>query len=527
VQAVHELRERKKRSDKPFALMAFSVDIIRQNCEVSSEEESLLASPQHPIVLLRKKVNSNIAPDTAPGQNHFGFMLPYTPLHLLLMEPGENYPTAFVMTSGNMSEEPVAYLDEEASRRLAGISDGFLMNDRPIHMRVDDSVVRVYSGDPYFIRRSRGYAPQPIPLPASTRQILACGAELKNAFCLAEGHQAYVSHHIGDLENYETLTSFETGIEHFQTLFRISPEMIAADLHPDYLSSRYAVDLAERSGLPLIRVQHHHAHLAACLADNGWDLTDPVIGLTFDGTGLGTDGAIWGGEVLLGGYSSFERRFHLEELPLPGGDASIRHPSRIALAYLAACGLDAELNLPPMQALCSEERTILRSQFEHRINTPLTTSMGRLFDAVSALIGVRQTATYEGQAAIELENISDPLENGSYAIPVDKDAILVRVLLEQVLRDWTVGVPNPLISARFHNGLARLALELCEQVRRDTSIRAVALSGGVWQNMTLLSKTQALLDQAGFQTLIHRQVPTNDGGISLGQVMVAHYQSKQ
>jgi hydrogenase maturation protein HypF len=526
-QAVRTLRDRKKRSDKPFALMAFSVDIIRQYCEVSPSEEALLASPQHPIVLLRQKQNVQIAPDTAPGQNHLGFMLPYTPLHLLLLEPVEGYPTAFIMTSGNLSEEPVAYEDEEASQRLAGIADGFLLNDRPIHMRVDDSVARVVSDAPYLIRRSRGYAPQPITLPISTGQILACGAELKNTFCLSAGQQAYISHHIGDLENFETLTSFETGIEHFKTLFRISPELIAADLHPDYLSSRYAVELSQRTGLTIVQVQHHHAHLASCLADNGWDSTAPVIGLTFDGTGLGTDSAIWGGEVLVGGYAGFERRFHLAELPLPGGDAAIRHPARIALAYLAGCGLEADVNLPPMQALCSEERTVLRSQIEHRINTPLTTSMGRLFDAVSALIGVRQTATYEGQAAIELENICDPLENGSYAIPMEKDVILVRALLEQVLHDWSAGVPNPIISARFHNGLARLALELCEQIRRDTSICTVALSGGVWQNMTLLSKTLALLNQVNFQPLIHHQVPANDGGISLGQVMVAHYQVNQ
>jgi hydrogenase maturation protein HypF len=526
-QAVRTLRERKKRSDKPFALMAFSIDIIRQYCKVFPEEEALLSSPQHPIVLLRQNGNVHVAPDTAPGQNHLGFMLPYTPLHLLLLEPAEGYPTAFIMTSGNLSEEPVAYRDEEAYRRLAGIADGFLMNDRPIHMRVDDSVARVFSGAPYLIRRSRGYAPQPITLPTSVGQVLACGAELKNTFCLSAGQQAYVSHHIGDLENFETLTSFETGIEHFKTLFRISPELIAADLHPDYLSSRYAVELAQRTSLPIVRVQHHHAHLASCLADNGWDSTAPVIGLTFDGTGLGTDGAIWGGEVLVGGYTGFERRFHLAELPLPGGDTAIRHPARIALAYLAACGLDAEGNLPPMQALCAEERTVLLSQIEHRINIPLTTSMGRLFDAVSALIGVHQTATYEGQAAIELENICDPLENGSYAIPVQKDVIVVRALLEQVLLDWSAGIPNPVISARFHNGLAHLALDLCMQIRRDTSIRTVALSGGVWQNMTLLSKTLALLKQAGFQPLLHHQVPANDGGISLGQVMVAHYQFNQ
>ena len=523
-QSVRTLRDRKKRSDKPFALMAFSLEIIKKYCDVSLEEESLLSSPQHPIVLLRKKEEANIAPEVAPGQNHLGFMLPYTPLHLLLLEPGENYPDVFVMTSGNSSEEPVAYLDEDASQRLAGIADGFLMNDRPIHMRVDDSVTRVFAGAPYLLRRSRGYVPQPISLPIPTAHILACGAELKNTFCLSAGTQAFMSHHIGDLENFETLASFETGIEHFKNLFRIETEVIAADLHPNYLSSRYAAELSTSAHLPLVNIQHHHAHLAACLADNGWNSSDAVIGLTFDGTGLGTDDVIWGGEVLVGGYTGYERRFHLAELPLPGGDTAIRHPARIALAYLAACGLAWETNLPSLQAMCSEERTVLRSQLEHRINTPLTTSMGRLFDAVSAIIGIKQTATYEGQAAIELENICDPDETHGYTIPYKEDVILVKPLLEQVLHDWSAAVPNPVISARFHNGLAHLVHDLCKEIERESSLSTVALSGGVWQNMTLLSKTLALLNQEGFHTLVHRQVPTNDGGISLGQAMIAQFQ---
>jgi hydrogenase maturation protein HypF len=449
-------------------------------------------------------------------------MLPYTPLHLLLLEPENGFPEVFVMTSGNLSEEPVAYEDDEAASRLSQIADGFLLNDRPIHMRVDDSVTRIFSGSPYILRRSRGYAPGSILLPMPVKQILGCGAELKNTFCLSIDAHAFLSHHIGDLENYETLKSYESGIEHFKRLFRISPELIAADLHPDYLSSRYAVSMAETSNLPLVRIQHHHAHLAACLADNGWNSDEPVIGLIFDGTGLGTDGAIWGGEILIGNYSGYERRFHLAENPLPGGDAAIRHPARIALAYLQANGLDWEDKLlPSMQTLCYEERTILRSQLDHKINTPLTTSMGRLFDTVSALIGVRQMATYEGQAAIELENICDPLESGKYSIPFENNVILIKPLLEQVIHDWSNNVSNPVISARFHNGLAHLVLELCEQIKKETSILTVAFSGGVWQNTTLLSKTLPLLQQEGFRTLIHRQVPANDGGISLGQILVA------
>jgi hydrogenase maturation protein HypF len=523
-EAVTALRQRKKRSDKPFALMSFSIESIRKYCEVTLEEEALLESPQHPIVLLKVKEGSSITPAVAPGQNHLGFMLPYTPLHLLLLEPAEGYPDVLVMTSGNLSEEPVAYLDEEASERLSGIANGFLLNDRPIHMRVDDSVTRIFDHVPYVIRRSRGYAPQSVQLPHPVHQILACGAELKNTFCLSIDSQAFLSHHIGDLENYETLNSFETGIDHFKNLFRISPEILAADLHPDYLSTKYAASLAASQNLPLVRVQHHHAHLAACLADNGWSSDNPVIGLTFDGTGLGNDNVIWGGEILVGGYSGFTRRFHLAENPLPGGDTAIRHPSRIALAYLLANDLEWELSLPPVQALCSEERSILHSQLDHKINTPLTTSMGRLFDAVSALIGVRQSATYEGQAAIELENICDPAETSAYVIPFEDDILLVKPLLEAMLRDWRDNVPNPLISARFHNGLANLALETCTRIRQESAINTVAFSGGVWQNTTLLAKTLSLLKQVGFQTLVHRQVPTNDGGLSLGQVMIAQSQ---
>jgi hydrogenase maturation protein HypF len=520
--AVDALRARKKRSDKPFALMAFSLNLIRKYCEISPAEEALLVSPQHPIVLLLKKAGIELASGIAPGQNTLGFMLPYTPLHLLLLEPAPGFPEVFVMTSGNLSEEPVSYLDDEAVRRLSGIADGFLMNDRPIHMRVDDSVARIVEDKTYPVRRSRGYAPQSISLPEPVQQILACGAELKNTFCLSRESQAFVSHHIGDLENYETLTSFESGIEHFKNLFRITPEVIAADLHPDYLSTRYALEKAAELNLPVVRIQHHHAHLAACLADNGWNSSESVIGLTFDGTGLGPDNVIWGGEVLVGNFNGYHRRFHLSESPLPGGDSAIRHPARIALAYLLAYGLEYPETLAPANSLCYEERTVLRSQLDQKINTPLTTSMGRLFDAVSALIGVRLVATYEGQAAIELENICDPDVLNAYDIPFEGENILLKPLLEQILSDWTNNIANRIISARFHNGLARLSLECCRKIRQETTIETVALSGGVWQNTTLLTKTLALLRQDGFHTLIHRQVPTNDGGISLGQVMIAH-----
>lgn len=520
--AVTTLRNRKKRSDKAFALMAFSQAIIEKYCEISPSEASLLNSPQHPIVLLERKDHSLLSPNIAPGQKSLGFMLPYTPLHLLLLEPAEDYPEVFVMTSGNSSEEPVAYEDEDAMHRLSSIADGFLLNDRPIHMRVDDSVYRIIEYQPYPIRRSRGYAPDAVKIPLSTQPTLAVGAELKNTFCLTRDSYAFVSHHIGDLENYETLASFESGIEHFKRLFRIDPQLVAADLHPDYLSTKYAFELSHPLKLPLVQVQHHHAHLASCLADNGWNSQEPVIGLTFDGTGLGTDGVIWGGEILIGGYAGYERRFHLSEAPLPGGDAAIRHPSRIALAYLSAFDIEWDPEFSAVSTLCAQDRTVLHAMLTQKINTPLTTSMGRLFDAVSALIGVRETATYEGQAAVELESICDPQERSGYEIPFTGQEIQLKPLFNQIVSDLYARIPLPTISARFHNGLAMTVLQICQQIRAETSLRTVAFSGGVWQNKTLLLKTIQLLRQEDFELLLHHQVPTNDGGISLGQVMIAN-----
>ncbi len=520
--SVSTLRNRKKRSDKAFALMAFSQEIIEKYCKVSDAEATLLNSPQHPIVLLQNKFSGSISSHVAPGQKTLGFMLPYTPLHLLLLEPDLNFPEVMVMTSGNISEEPVAYEDMDAVGRLSSIADGFLLNDRPIHMRVDDSVYQIFNDQPYPIRRSRGYAPDAVKLPEVTLPTLACGAELKNTFCLTREDYAFVSHHIGDLENYETLASFESGIEHFKCLFRIEPELIVSDLHPDYLSSKYALNLSQKYNLPLIQVQHHHAHLVSCLADNDWTSNDPVIGLTFDGTGLGTDDVIWGGEILVGGYSNYERRFHLTETPLPGGDAAIRHPSRIALAYLAEFGIEWDPNLFPVASVCAQDRTLLRSMLTHNLNTPKTTSMGRLFDAVSSLIGIRQTATYEGQAAIELETACDPFEISAYDIPTSDHEILLKPLFEQILNDLYAHLHPGQISARFHNGLAQMVAKVCREIRSETSIRTVAFSGGVWQNRTLLGKTIILLEKENFNLLLHHQVPTNDGGISLGQVMIAN-----
>jgi hydrogenase maturation protein HypF len=519
--AVDELRRRKKRSDKPFALMAFDISAVEKHCYVSEPERQLLLSHQHPIVLLERRPDSNIAADVAPNQVNLGVMLPYTPLHLLLLEPERSFPDMVVMTSGNLSEEPIAYEDLDAMQRLERLADGFLLHNRPIHMRVDDSVVRYAAGRTYPLRRARGYAPDPLQLPYEVSPMLAVGAELKNTFGLSRDHYAFLSHHIGDLENIETLTSFEEGIAHFERLFRIKPEAITCDLHPNYLATQYARQRSEKESLPLIEVQHHHAHLAACLADNNWSSSDPVIGLSFDGTGLGTDEAIWGGEVMLGGYTGYERLYHLAYTLLPGGDAAIRKPARMALAHLWQAGIDWEADFPPVEAVCSAERSMLQGMLKHRINSPQTSSMGRLFDAASSLMGIRHEATYEGQAAIEFESAADPNEIGIYEFSIHNDVFDPAPVWQAMLADWRNGTSAAQISARFHNGVAELALTLCEKIRSSHGVGTVALSGGVWQNRFLLERTVKRLRSSNFDVLIHRNVPPNDGGIALGQIMIA------
>jgi hydrogenase maturation protein HypF len=449
------------------------------------------------------------------------------------------------MTSGNLSEEPIATDNDEARQRLASLVDAFLMHDRDIRTRCDDSVVRTLESfqvdrfDPsnlptfqpaklYFLRRSRGYAPDPIQLPFEIPSLLAVGPELKNTFCLTRERYAFLSHHIGDMENYVTLRSFEDGVTHFERLFRIQPEAIVHDLHPDYLSTRYALQHAERDNLPTVAVQHHHAHIAACMADNGLDGSAPVIGLSFDGTGYGTDGAIWGGEVLLADYVSFERKFHLDYFLLPGGDAAIKRPARTALALLWSLGVEWEDWLAPVLDFCQEERLALRVQLERGLNTPRTSSLGRLFDAAAALAGVRQRVNYEAQAAMEFEAALDEAEAGAYrfeASPrasrgVQEGTIDAKPAITALLADVHVGVSIPIISARFHNGLAELARAVCDSIRGETGVREVALGGGVWQNMALLARAARGLRADGFTVYVLRQVPANDGGLSLGQAMV-------
>jgi hydrogenase maturation protein HypF len=540
-QAVAELRKRKLRVDKPFALMMANISTIKEHCLVNKSEEELLKSSERPIVILIRRPESNIAREVAPSQNTLGVMLPYTPLHYLLFDRGK-MPVSkrtdpflpaqvLVMTSGNLSEEPIAFENEEALQRLSSLADAFLLHDRPIRTRCDDSVVRVHQSRIHPIRRSRGYAPFPVHLPWRVPAIFAAGGELKNTFCITRDHYAFMSHHIGDLQNYETLKSFEDGVNHYEHLFRIHPEALAYDLHPDYLATRYTLVRSQQDNLPALGVQHHHAHIAAGMAEHGLVGDQPVIGVAFDGTGYGDDGEIWGGEFLLCTYTWYKRLAHLNYVPLPGGDTAIRKPARTALAFLWQAGLDWENDLPCIAALNIVERQALKAQLEHRFNTPRTSSMGRMFDAVASLIGVRHTVNYEAQAAIDLEALVDPTEDESYSFSLQtlqspepgNTPLLIgsKYLFSSIVNDYHNNIPIPKIAARFHNGVANLVLNVCRDLRTQTRINEVVLSGGVWQNMTLLVKTMRLLQHDRFKIYFHEIVPPNDGGLALGQAAVA------
>jgi hydrogenase maturation protein HypF len=530
-ESVAELRRRKLRVEKPFALMMPDLATVEQHCFTSEADRLLLESHQRPIVLLRRKPDSPIAEAVAPRQDNLAVMLPYTPIHYLLFtaegdtqQSGSNA-RILIMTSGNLSEEPIATGNDEARQRLASLADAFLMHNRDIRTRCDDSVTRIIrepvnKSSVYFLRRSRGYAPDPIQLALELPPILATGPELKNTFCLTRERYAFLSQHIGDMENYETLRSFEDGIGYFERLFRIQPEAIACDLHPDYLSSRYAVQRSQQQNLPILRIQHHHAHIAACMADNGLDGKNPVIGLAFDGTGYGEDGAIWGGEVLVADFAGYQRPYHLAYFPLPGGDASIKRPARTALALLWSLGMEWDDRLAPAKDLCFEERQALRIQLERGLNTPKTSSMGRLFDAAAALTGVRQKVNYEAQAAMEFEAALDPSESGAYQIEIKDGIMEMGELIRNLLADIHSDVSIPVISARFHNSLADISRQICVEIRNKTGINEVALSGGVWQNMALLERVIRTLRGDGFIVYFHHQVPANDGGLALGQAVV-------
>jgi hydrogenase maturation protein HypF len=544
---VRILRERKRRPFKPFAVMMSTLDEIRIHCVMTSEEEALLTSTSCPIVLLKWKPESNITSEVAPENRYLGVMLPYTPLHhLLLRDVGR----PLVMTSGNRSEEPIAQNNQEAWSRLRDLADWFLFHNRNIEARYDDSVWFVpeitNEGNKTIrlaqpLRRSRGYAPYPIKLPYSSSSLLACGPELKNTFCITRDQYAFVSQHIGDMENLETLEHFETSIAAYEKLFRLKPEALVHDLHPDYLSTHYAKERAKRDHLPLLQVQHHHAHIASCLVDNG--LTEPIIGVAMDGTGMGLDGQVWGGEWLVADLQGFQRAAWLEPFPLPGGDAGIRNPGRVAVAYLSRLFGDIPA-LPFMSALTDGEARTVRIQVERGINVAMTSSAGRLFDVVAAMAGDLVRATFEAQAAIQVEMVSEETEqsypfelcsnqqvqtwgNGKELPGIKTSHVIsLRPLLKSIVQEVQSNEPFSKIGGKFHRTLARMIATASQTISGATGIKRVALSGGCFQNRLLLRMTVEELHSLGLHPLVHLNVPSNDGCISLGQAAIGHFALK-
>jgi hydrogenase maturation protein HypF len=517
--AVAELRRRKNRDEKPFALMDFDLGRIRAYAEVSADEERLLQGPERPIVLLQKRTEKpepGISPQVAPHNNYLGVMLPSTPLHYLLLH---ELPT-LVMTSGNLSDEPIAFEEQDARNRLSGIADYLLTHNRPIHIRTDDSIARMLADRPLLLRRSRGYVPRGLKLPQTQKNVLAVGAELKNCFCMTRKDRAFLSQHIGDLKNIETSNSFADGITHLQQILKWQPELIACDKHPDYMSTSYAEQFSE---LPLVKVQHHHAHMASCMAENGLD--EPCIGVIFDGVGYGDDGCIWGGEFLLGDYTGYERVGHFAYLPLPGGDAAAKEPYRMAISALVHSYGKELPDLNFLREIPKGTLPLLLQMIAKGINSPLSSSCGRLFDAVSALIGVRNINGYEGQAALELEMTIATQENFSYPYRVTSDAGMLifdpAVTIRAIVTDLQQSIPRGTISGRFHMTLAQMLTDVCRRIREQSGISKVVLSGGVFQNRFLSEAALKLLRSKGFEVFSHSLVPPNDGGIALGQAVIA------
>ncbi len=516
--SVARLRRRKRREEKPFAVMSADLDAIRTYARLGPEEETLLASIARPIVLLAKRDPFPLAAEVAPGNRFVGAMLPYTPLHHLLLAEGF---AALVMTSGNLSEEPIAIDNAEAITRLAEIADLFLTHDREIYLRSDDSVVRRAAGETRFMRRSRGYVPVPVFLKNPFPPVLACGAELKNTVCLTKSAQAFISQHIGDLENLATYEFFRKTIAHLQRILNVRPALIACDLHPDYLSTRFA---REQTELPVIAVQHHHAHIVSAMAEH--HLEEPVIGVACDGTGYGPDGTVWGGEVLVAEAGGFERAAHLACVAMPGSAAAIKEPWRMAVSYLEDAYGDAwpDLDLPLLREMDESKSRIIREMIAKRVNSPLTSSLGRLFDGVAALAGIRGKVTYEGQAAMELEMAATDEPSEAYEFAVEGQTpirILPAPVIRGVVQDLGHRIPLPVISARFHNTVVRMLTEICARIGSERQLKRVVLSGGVFQNARLLSGLIPALTSRGFEVYSHRLVPTNDGGIALGQAVAA------
>jgi hydrogenase maturation protein HypF len=537
--AVARLRRRKNRGAKPFAVMARDVDVVAElvHLERGGPVERLLAGSRRPIVLMPRRngdaapitgpITASVAASVAPGNPDLGVMLPYTPLHTLLFGlPGDPPgPRVLVMTSGNLGGEPIVIDDAQALERLAPLVDGWLTHDRPIRVPCDDSVVRVVDGEELPVRRSRGYAPLPVALPIEVPAMLAVGADLKNTFALARGRYAWLGPHIGEMDDLATLQAFSAVEEHLEMLTGVVPDQLACDRHPGYRSAGWARRHA--GGRPVLGVQHHHAHVAAVMGEHGLDGEHPVIGFAFDGTGYGLDGAVWGGEVLLATYKSFRRLAHLAYVPQPGGDAAVERPYRMALAHLQAAGVAWDDALPPVTACCPTERGVLRHQLETGLGCTPTSSMGRLFDAVASLAGVRQVVDYEAQAAIELEGLArrapDPGEPYGFGIDRAADPVIIDPgpVIRAVTADVLSGVPATVIGSRFHAGVVAVVVELALTACQAGAGRTVALTGGVFQNPRLLSGARKTLETKGFTVLSHRRVPPNDGGLALGQILVA------
>jgi len=521
--AVRRLRRLKNREAKPFAIMACEMDKIKQFCYVNPEEEKVLSSRARPIVLLKKKLSSDgISESVAPKNNYLGVMLPYTPLHYLLLK---DQFFALVMTSGNISEEPIISDNKEAFEKLDKVVDFFLTYNRDIYNRCDDSVIKFINHEPIFFRRSRGYVPQPVTLDFKIKEVMALGGELKNTISFSKGNYIFPSQYLGDLKSLSTLDFLKQSIKKLEKIFRVNPGIIACDLHPDYLSTRYAEEIAKEKNMKMIRIQHHHAHIASCMAENG--ISEAVIGIAYDGTGYGDDHAVWGGELLIANFKNYFRAGHLKYCALPGGDRAINEPWRMAYSYLYSIyGREAkDLNIDFIKRRDPNVISIIDKMIEKKINSPWTSSCGRLFDAISSLIGIRDVVSYEGQAAMELESICHPDIDESYGYDIigkEKKLIIEpKKIITELISDLSKGISKKVIASKFHNTVAEFTLKSCIRIREQTKINKVVISGGVFQNKYLTEKVISLLTSYDFLVFSHKKVPPNDGGLSLGQAVIA------
>jgi hydrogenase maturation protein HypF len=520
--AIKTLRDRKKRPYKPFALMAKNISVISKFVKVSAEEKVLLQNPRAPIILLKKKKKCVLPENIAPYNNFFGFMLPYTPLHILLFQKLE----VLVMTSGNKRDEPIAFGNEDAVHRLGNIADYFLIHNRDIWIQADDSIARIADGKTLLLRRGRGYAPEPVKIPIKNKKkIIGFGAHKHNTFSISRRDEIFISHYIGETDNFETIKAFELGIRHFIKFFDLPPDVAAVDLHPEYEATKFGKKWAKENNKPLIEIQHHHAHIASCLLDNGMD--EKVIGVAWDGTGYGADGKIWGGEFLIADLKDYQRKAHLKYVPLPGGDIAIKEPWRMGAVYLnKTFGKDfIKLGIDFVKRLNRQKWAVVENMIDKKVNSPETSSIGRLFDAVSSIIGIRDATTYQGQAAIELEMIAKDSRGDFYEFEIrEENGIYVinpLFLIDSITKDIKNGVTPAAISARFHVSLAEIIVRVSGLLRKETRINKICLSGGVFQNMVLRKLATERLEGNNFKVYNHKNIPPNDGGISAGQVAVA------